>query len=238
MSRGRRGQPDRSDGAGEYQCPPQARQTGGVQSILVVLVGFLAGSIPVAQIAARLTTGTDLRAVDSGTVSGTNLFKVAGFLPLALAGVLEVAKGAIGPILAGSDHTTLAAFAGGAAVIGHNWSPFLRGAGGRGISPSIGALLVTAWPGALVLLAGLALGRLLGRTGLGSFIADVVLVPVTALTHGAAGALAGISVVVPMLAKRLVGNTRPEDPGAGVYLNRLLFDRDTREAPGPARDRD
>ncbi len=206
--------------------------------MLVVLVGFLAGSIPFAQIAARLTTGTDLRAVDSGTVSGSNLFKVAGFLPLVLVGVLEVAKGAVGPILAGSDHTTLAALAGGAAVTGHNWSPFLRGAGGRGISPSIGVLLVMAWPGALVLLAGLALGRLLGRTGLGSFIADVVLVPVTALTHGAPGALAGVCVVVPMLAKRLVGNARPEVPGGGVYLNRLLFDRDTRESPGPTRDRD
>jgi glycerol-3-phosphate acyltransferase PlsY len=191
-----------------------------------LIVAFVAGSIPFSQIAARLTARVDLRTVGSGTVSGTNLHRVAGFPVLAVAGVFEVAKGAVGPLLAGPHHQLLGAIAGGLAVAGHNWSPFLRGAGGRGISPALGALLVQAWPGTVVLLVGLIVGRLTHATGFGAFVADVALVPVTAFTFGVYGALAGIAVIVPLFAKRVLGNHPPAAPGASVYVHRLLFDQD------------
>ena len=69
---------------------------------------------------ARRVGRVDLRDVGTGTVSGTALYHVAGFGPLALAGVCDVAKGAVGPLLAGSDRPELAAVAGGVAVAGHN----------------------------------------------------------------------------------------------------------------------
>src|SRR5262245_54662097 len=137
---------------------------------VVLAIAFVVGAIPFSNIAARVSRGVDLRTVDSGTVSGTNLYKVAGFGPLVVAGVLDVAKGAVGPLLAGSHRPVLAAFAGGLAVVGHNWSPFLGGAGGRGISTAMGALLVTAWPGTVLLLAGMALGRIVDQAGFGSFL--------------------------------------------------------------------
>lgn len=196
---------------------------------LVLGAAFLAGSIPFANIAARWTSGIDLRKVGTGTVSGTGLYKVAGFGPLAVAGVFEVAKGSVGPLLAGSEREVLAGIAGGVAVTAHNWSPFLRGAGGRGMSPAMGALLVTAWPGAVLLGTGMGVGRLLHQTALGSFAALLALVPVLSLTHGWNGALAGAAVAIPILAKRLAGNTPPGKPGGDVLVNRLLFDRDTRE---------
>jgi acyl phosphate:glycerol-3-phosphate acyltransferase len=193
-------------------------------------VGYLAGSTPFANLAAHLTRGVDLRQVATGTVSGTNLYRVAGFGPLAAAGVLEVGKGAVGPLLVGRGRPVPAALAAGLAVAGHNWSPFLGGAGGRGISPAIGALAVVAWPGAAVLLAGLAAGRLAGHTAPGSLVAQAALVPVLAAARGRPGALAGAAVVAPMLAKRLLGNAPPA-PGARpgrVYATRLLHDRDVR----------
>ena len=193
---------------------------------LVLAVAFFVGAIPFSNIAAQLTRGVDLRTVDNGTVSGTNLYKVAGFGPLAIAGVLDVAKGAVGPLLAGHDRLWLAALAGGLAVIGHDWSPFLGWHGGRGISTAMGALLVTAWPGALLLLAGMALGRIVDQAGFGSFVADLVLVPFLATAMGAAAALAGAAVVLPMLVKRLTGNGRPTEPRPRTYALRLLFDSD------------
>ena len=165
----------------------RARLPAGV----VLVGGFLSGAIPFSNIAARLTRGVDLREVGTGTVSGTSLHRVAGFGPLAAAGVLEVAKGAVGPALAGRDRPLLAAAAAGAAVAGHNWSPFLRGAGGRGISPATGALLVQAPTGAGVLLGGMAGGRLLHQTALGSFVADLVVVPVSRRMHGWPGSARG-----------------------------------------------
>ena len=91
--------------------------------------------------------------------------------------MLDVAKGAVGPLLAGHDRLWLAALAGGVAVIGHDWSPFLGRRRRPGISTAMGALLVTAWPGAVLLLAGMALGRIVDQAGFGSFVADLVLVP-------------------------------------------------------------
>ncbi len=200
-----------------------------LQAFGILAVAFVVGSIPFSQIAARRTRGVDLRAVGSGTVSGTSLYRVAGFGPLAAAGVLEVAKGAAGPGLAtAAGRPAVAALAAGAAVAGHNWSPFLRGAGGRGLSPALGALLVVAWPGAVLLLAGMIIGSVSGETAIGALIAELALTPVLAVTHGANGALAGAAITIPMLVKRIAGNTRPAEPGLHPYVMRLLFDRDTR----------
>ncbi len=211
-------------------------QTLPVGAAGILLLSFAVGSVPTANLFARASRGVDLREVGSGTVSGTSLYRVAGFLPLAAAGILDIAKGALGPLLAGTGRPVLAALAGGAAVAGHNWSPFLRGAGGRGIAPALGALLVNAWVGAVLLLAGLTVGRLVHHTGLGSLVAELSLTPVLALTDGRDGVIAGLAIAVPMLAKRVVGNSRPvTGPGRGrgrVYLHRLLFDNDpSPEAP-------
>jgi glycerol-3-phosphate acyltransferase PlsY len=196
-----------------------------MSAVVVLTDAYAAGSIPFSNLAARITRGVDLRTVGTGTVSGTSLFRVSGFPALAIAGILDVGKGALGPALAG-DRATVAAVAGGLAVAGHNWSPWLRGAGGRGVAPALGALLVQAWPGAVLLLGGLVVGKFFRETGLGGFVAEVALTPVLALLEGGAGALAGAAIAVPMLVKRVVGNGRPERADARTLLTRLLYDRE------------
>ena len=192
----------------------------------IVVCAFVAGSIPFSNVVARFTKGVDLRDTAYGTVSGTSVYRVAGFWALVVSGILDVAKGALGPLLAGDD-AVLAAVAGGVAVIGHNWSPFLRGKGGRGIAPALGALLVIAWPGVIVLLGSLVLGKAIGETGLGGFVGEVALVPLLALTD--------IDVLehsrVPRSRsrcwpKRVLANGPPGEPGIEPYVRRLLFDRD------------
>jgi glycerol-3-phosphate acyltransferase PlsY len=200
-----------------------------MKPMAVLAASFVAGAIPSSNLAARRRAGVDLRHVGSGTVSGTSLYRVAGFGPLAVAGVADIAKGTVGPLLAGRDRPVLQALAGGAAIAGHNWSPFLRGAGGRGIAPSLGVLGVNAWPGVPVMLGGLVVGRAVRQTGLGGFVAQCALVPVLARTHGVRGAFVGACVVAPMWAKRLLGNAPPREPSARVYVERLLFDHDGRD---------
>ena len=172
----------------------------------------------------------DLRDVGSGTVSGTALHEVAGFGPLAIAGVCDVAKGAVGPLLAGRDRPVVGALAATAGVAGHNWSPWLRGAGGRGLSVALGAFLPLAWPGTVVLALGI--GRrapVPAQTGLGSFLGAALVVPVVARTHGRAGAVAGTGIVGVLLAKRIAGNRPPARRSPATYAHRLVFDHD----PGP-----
>jgi acyl phosphate:glycerol-3-phosphate acyltransferase len=193
---------------------------------VVVGAAWLAGSVPFSYIAARARARVDLREVGTGTVSGTALYDVAGFGPLAVAGACDVAKGAVGPLLAGRDRGVLGAVAATAGVAGHNWSPWLRGAGGRGLSVAFGAFLPLAWPGTVVLAVGLAAGRLRRQSGLGSFVGAAAVVPVVSRTHGRVGAVAGTGIVGVMLAKRIAGNRRPADPSPRTYLHRMVFDQD------------
>jgi acyl phosphate:glycerol-3-phosphate acyltransferase len=189
------------------------------------VLAFLAGAVPFSNLVARHRRGVDLRETGTGTVSGTALYRVAGFRWLAFAGICDVAKGALGPLLL-LDHPVVAGIAGGLAVAGHNWSPFLRGHGGRGVAPALGSLLVNAWPGAVLLLVALVVGRAFRQTGLGSFLGEVALTPVLVVTNGTSGAVAGGAIAAPMLVKRVVGNSRPREPSGRVYLRRLLFDHD------------
>jgi len=192
----------------------------------VLTASFAAGGVPFANIASTRLAGTDLREVGSGTVSGSALFKVAGFWPLMVVGPLEVGKGALGPLLAGSGRPVLAAAAGTAAIAGHDYSPFLRGAGGRGLAPALGATLVLAPEGVGVLLAGLIVGRCARQTGLGCFLAYLALGPILYRTRGPAGLLTAFAVVGPLLIKRLTGNKPPARRSPEAYLRRLIYDRD------------
>jgi acyl phosphate:glycerol-3-phosphate acyltransferase len=193
---------------------------------VVVGAAWLAGSVPFSNIAAKARAHVDLREVGTGTVSGTALYDVAGFGPLAVAGVCDVAKGVVGPVLAGRSRPMLGAVAATAGVAGHNWSPWLRGAGGRGLSVAFGAFLPLAWPGTVVLALGLAGGRLRRQSGLGTFLGAAAVVPVVTRTHGRAGAVAATGIVATMLAKRVAGNRPPDDPTLRAYLHRLVFDGD------------
>lgn len=220
-----------------------------MKKVATLVLAYLAGAVPFSNVLAARVSGVDLREVGSGTVSGTGLYRVAGFLPLVVAGILDVAKGALVALVArepgppdqgqGGGHgagdrrapfrppSLTEGAAAGLVVAGHNWSPYLDGAGGRGVSPALGAYGVMAPEASALLLAGLVLGRLTRETGLGTFASQVALVPTLAGTRGRRGAFAGAAVLVPMLAKRLLGNGPPK-PGAGyrVYVARLLYDRD------------
>lgn len=200
-------------------------------SVAVVAASYLIGAVPVAQIIARVTSGADLRRRGTGTVSAGALEPVSGAAAVVIAGALDVVKGAAGPLLVRpGQHPVLAATAGAATITGHNWSLFLHGAGGRGFSPALGALLVLAPEGAAVLLTGVAVGRAVaGDSAIGALAAYTALPFVLARTRGRIGAVIAAAVLTPMLAKRLTGN-RPAGE-ARTYLWRFLFDRDQRLRP-------
>jgi glycerol-3-phosphate acyltransferase PlsY len=217
-----------------------------VNAVLILVVSLLVGAIPFSGLAAWRLRRVDLRDYGSGTVSGSSLYRVAGFGPMAAAGILEVGKGALGPLLAGHHRPELAAVAGGLAVVGHNWSPFLRGAGGRGFSVSLGVLLVLGWPGAVLLLGMFIIGLILKHSGLATFLAMVALTPMLAALYGIHGVWTGLALTVPMFLKRLTGNRPAPAPKLAAYATRLLFDHDpgvdadaddaTRSPPGPPLD--
>lgn len=183
---------------------------------------YLVGSIPVANLVAQARGGADLRA-DGGTVSGSALYAREGFGALALAGCAELAKGAYGPLAAGGPLPGRA-LAAAAAIVGHNWSPWLGFSGGRGVSLVLGAGAACAPEVTAVVGVGLGAGRLAHQSGLGTFF-GLAAVPL-ACAWRRHGALAGALVIAPILAKRLVGNDAGLPRHLAVLIARLLADRD------------
>jgi acyl phosphate:glycerol-3-phosphate acyltransferase len=126
---------------------------------LVVLGGYLLGSMPFGYWLVRLLKGEDVRKVGSGNIGATNVWRTYGKaygIPIV---VLDVAKGFV-PALVGTllVDELVGALAGGAAMLGH-WRPlFLRfqkggktvaTAGGTffGIAPVLGLLGAVIWVG-------------------------------------------------------------------------------------------
>src|SRR3990172_8044760 len=111
-------------------------------TLLAAVAGYLIGSLPTGLLIIRALRGVDIRTLGSGNVGATNVYRVAG-LPIALLVlVIDALKGATPVLLARAwgQPPWVEVLAGLAAIIGHNWSIFMRFAGGKGIAASFGVL--------------------------------------------------------------------------------------------------
>jgi glycerol-3-phosphate acyltransferase PlsY len=112
--------------------------------VLLVIGGYLAGSLPMGVIVARLTRAPDPRTVGSGRTGGTNALRAMGARRALAVGALDIAKGAL-PVLGGialNASPLGVALTGAGAILGAWRSVFLRFHGGRGVATGIGAMLV------------------------------------------------------------------------------------------------
>ena len=109
-----------------------------------IVIGYLAGSLPMGVLVARLTGARDPRTVGSGRTGGTNALRAMGASRAVLVAALDVLKGALpvlAAILAGASSLGHA-LTGIACVLGAWASIFLRFHGGRGVATGIGATLI------------------------------------------------------------------------------------------------
>lgn len=161
----------------------------------------LLGSIPFSNIVAHLYAGIDLRQAGTGTVTPRNLYDATGWPPAIVAGFFEMAKGVAGPLVVFRHSVLVIAVIGALAVAGHNWSIFIRGAGGRGVSTATGVFFVMAWPAAVVMTAGFIGGVLVKRVGPAIASAFCVVVPVLVWTGGVQALYGGLIVLAPIALK-------------------------------------
>lgn len=170
-----------------------------------VVAAFLVGSVNPATLIARVL-GKDVTTTGSGNPGATNAGRVLGPRWGIVVGLLDMLKGLVPALLAGHWLGAPAAYAVGvAAVLGHVWSPFLRGRGGKGVATTFGALLgVHPWV-ALTVAVAFALGVVGGRrVAVGSILGALAmlgLAVVVATGHArgdlwTAGWLLALAVVV------------------------------------------
>lgn len=142
---------------------------------LAVLVAcFLLGSTNPAAIIAR-ALGRNLRTAGSGNPGATNAGRVLGVRWGVAVALLDVAKAYLPTLVLLHAVGLYAALAGGSAVVlGHVFSPFLGGRGGKGVATALGVFLGVAPLAALVgvVLFGvvLALVRYFGRASVVTFM--------------------------------------------------------------------
>jgi glycerol-3-phosphate acyltransferase PlsY len=217
---------------------------------LLVIAGYLLGSIPTSYLAGRWLKGVDVRRYGSGTASGSMVFEHIARWAIIPVGLFDIGKAAL-PTWLGLQlgmGMNIAAAAGLAAVAGHNWPIFLRFSGGRGQSPFLGMLLVLFPWGCVWMLGFLAVGWRLGDSAPWT-LASLVTLPLFAYLIGGPEVVAPATgaMLLLTLAKRLEANRRPlPPPGAErrrVLLRRFFLDRDIvshadwiRREPKPAND--
>jgi glycerol-3-phosphate acyltransferase PlsY len=114
-------------------------------NISAVVISYLIGAIPSAYIFTRLKTGKDIRKLGSGNVGALNTSRQIGDKAGIIVFLADMCKGigvvSIAKWLLGVSETILLLVI-VAAVIGHNWSVFLKFSGGRGMATSLGTLPV------------------------------------------------------------------------------------------------
>lgn len=109
----------------------------------LILCAFLLGSIPFGVVVAKIY-GVNLRKVGSGNIGATNVLRAMGKGPALLTLVGDVLKGSLAVVIGRFFfHTpSLEGIIGLSAIVGHNFSLFLRFRGGKGVATSIGVLLI------------------------------------------------------------------------------------------------
>lgn len=157
-----------------------------VYAVEMMLAAYLVGSLPFGLYIARWWKGIDVREHGSGNIGATNVYRVVGAPAGVLVFVLDVGKGFM-PAVAASWLGLGAVWqvaAGMAAIIGHNFSPFLRFKGGKGVATSLGVLLGVAWPVGITAWALWAVVVAASRyVSLGSIIAAASLAPLSAVFY-------------------------------------------------------
>ncbi len=132
---------------------------GDIKLILVILLSYLAGSIPTAVIISKKFFGFDIREKGSGNMGSTNAFRLLGWKWGVTVQIVDILKGVFAVIVIANllgdgisflsidffqDKTIVQFIAGMAAVCGHIWSMFVGFKGGKGINTTMGMLISIA----------------------------------------------------------------------------------------------
>ncbi len=170
---------------------------------LVMVVGYLLGSIPFGILLTRFAGAGDLRQIGSGNIGATNVLRTGRKGLAAATLLLDMGKGALAVamgthLFTSGSFDNLGAIAGVMAFVGHCYPVWLRFAGGKGVATMLGVVAALLWPAGLIF-AGVWLGTvLLTRISSAGGMAGAISAPITAF------ALGRLDMVPPLLAMALI----------------------------------
>ena len=113
---------------------------------LILLLAYLIGSIPTGFIVVWVTRRINIQKVGSGNIGSTNVGRVAGRRAALFTQAVDITKGFVPTIIAiiwTNAHPTPYLVEGAAllTILGHDFPPFLRFRGGKGVNTTFGAFM-------------------------------------------------------------------------------------------------
>ncbi|MCL5036281.1 MAG: glycerol-3-phosphate 1-O-acyltransferase PlsY [Chloroflexi bacterium] len=121
----------------------------------ILVISYLIGSIPFGVIIGKAIKGIDIRDTGSGNIGAANAFRALGPAGGLLVLCCDVLKGVLCAYLGGvfvspEIASYMIISSGIAGILGHNYSIFLGGKGGKGIATSLGVLIYISWIAAVI----------------------------------------------------------------------------------------
>lgn len=121
--------------------------------VITVIISFLCGSIPSGYLVTKRLCGIDIRTKGSGNIGSTNVKRIVGAKVATITQTMDVLKGVI-PIAIGiylsrtiklpvptSTYLSIIAIS---AILGHDYTPFLKFRGGKGVNTTLGVFILIA----------------------------------------------------------------------------------------------
>ena len=182
-----------------------------MRDVLLILSGYLLGSMPWGYWLPRLVSGANIRMVGSGNTGAANVWRTQGFKLGLCVALLDVAKGFAAALLGlWLGNELIGLLAGIAALIGH-WRPLFMGfaRGGKIVATTAGVALALAPLATLAMAAVWIVTFLVTRyTSVASLLSAATL-PLFALLFGASWLVvaftAGAAVAIFVLHRANIG---------------------------------
>ncbi|MFP4458599.1 MAG: glycerol-3-phosphate 1-O-acyltransferase PlsY [Candidatus Zixiibacteriota bacterium] len=140
----------------------------GKIDILLILAGYLIGSVPNGYLIVKAKKGIDIRDTGSGAIGATNVSRVLGTKYFMIVSLLDVLKGvlavAIAALITGNPFGSLIpVLAGFLAVLGHIFPIWLKFKGGKGVNTSLGVAIMVFPLGVLMAILVFAMVFAIGK---------------------------------------------------------------------------
>ncbi|MCM8829461.1 MAG: glycerol-3-phosphate 1-O-acyltransferase PlsY [Candidatus Omnitrophica bacterium] len=154
--------------------------------LFVIIGAYLIGSIPAGYLLCRFIKKIDIRKYGSGNIGATNVYRVAGGKLASAVLVFDILKGLL-PVLVAKIFSLPIVYiisTGIASIAGHNFSIFLKGRGGKGVSTGFGVVIgIFPFPALLSLIVWLAVVIPTRYVSLGAITASLFLPFLVYLFH-------------------------------------------------------
>jgi glycerol-3-phosphate acyltransferase PlsY len=209
--------------------------------VLLLVGGYLLGSVPAAYLAAKWSRGIDLRRYGSGNIGASNVLATGSKWLSIVVIIFDIGKGMLPIYIAHLLGLPLyqQIIVGLATIIGHNWPVFLRFSGGRGLLTTAAVIFILSPWLALILVAFAFAWAPFKQLALGT-LGALILLPILSwfvseplgIERGLVLTLGFIAMFLLVIIRRLTAPRTPLTASVStpqLLLNRVLFDRDIRD---------